>query len=156
VNLNPSAGIAGRQVLPVKFKSGRPNHHCSYEGDEMRWELFLLDLRQMLTDFRAQDFGSLMFWALWLVALFSSLRGVDRRDEIAQVTYMGAIMALGVMLILILPFGVKSHYGPMGKFVVFSILLLCPSVRWLMRKRRSELDASFHEAIASKKSGKSK
>jgi peptidoglycan/LPS O-acetylase OafA/YrhL len=122
----------------------------------MRWELFLLDLRQMFSDFRAQDFGSLVFWGLWLGALFASLRGVDRRDEIAQLTYMGTIMAIGVVLILILPFGVKSPYGPLGKVVVFSILLLCPSVRWLLRKRRSELDATFQEAIATKKSGKSK
>ena len=123
----------------------------------MRLELFLIDVRQMLVDFRLQDFGPLLFWGLWSIALFSSLRGVDRRDEIAQVTYMGAVMSLGVVLILILSrWGTKQEYGPVGKIVVFAVLLLAPSVRWLFQKKRTELDVTFQDALAGKKGNKAK
>ena len=121
----------------------------------MRFELFLIDLRGLVTDFRVQDLGPMVFWGLWFIALFASLRGVDRRDEISQVTYMGSIMALGVMLILVLPFGVKSQYGPIGKMVVFSILLLVPSLRWMYVKKRTAFEVSIQEALQGKKTGKS-
>jgi hypothetical protein len=64
-------------------------------------------------------------------------------------------MALGVMLILVLPFGVKSQYGPIGKMVVFSILLLVPSLRWMYVKKRTAFEVSIQEALQGKKTGKS-
>ena len=117
-------------------------------------ELFLLDIKGLFTDFRVKDLGPLVFWGLWFSALLGSLRGVDRRDEIAQVTYMGVIMAIGVSLILVLPFGAKSQYGPMGKMTIFTILLVIPSLRWMYVKKRTAFDESLQESIGGKKQGK--
>jgi hypothetical protein len=120
----------------------------------VKFEILLLDLKGIFTEVRPQDFGGLVFWVLWIIAVLASLRGVDRRDEIAQVTYMGAVMALGVVLILILPFGSKNSYGPIGKVVVFSILLLVPSIRWIFVRKRTYLDQVVQNATAAKKLGK--
>jgi hypothetical protein len=115
----------------------------------MRIEILLLDLKGIVSDFRPQDMGGAVFWGLWILALCASLRGVDRRDEIAQVTYMGAMMALGVTLILELPFKMKTSYGAVGKIVIFSILLLLPSLRWMFFRRASVLDQAMTKAVES-------
>jgi hypothetical protein len=115
----------------------------------MRFEILLVDLKGIIADFRPQDLGGAVFWGLWIMALCASLRGVDRRDEIAQVTYMGALMALGVTLILELPFKMKTSYGAVGKIVIFSILLLLPSLRWMFFRRASALDQAMSRAAAS-------
>ena len=120
----------------------------------MRLEIFLLDLKGLVTDFRMQDLGPLLFWGLWIGALLASLRGVDRRDEVAQVTYMGALMALGVTVILVLPVKTGFSYGPVGKMVVTFIVLLIPSVRWMFVKKRTVLEQAMQKAMSPGKGGK--
>ena len=122
----------------------------------MRFEILLADLKGIVTDFRPQDLGGAFFWVLWIVALCASLRGVDRRDEIAQVTYIGCLMALGVVLILELPFKMKPNYGTSGNIVIFSILLLLPSLRWMLFKKTSALDYAMSNATDSNQKSKGK
>ena len=122
----------------------------------MRFEILLIDLKGILTDFRLQDLGGAVFWGLWIMALCASLRGVDRRDEIAQVTYMGVLMALGVMLILELPFKMKTTYGAVGQIVIFAIVLLVPSLRWLFFKRATGLDQVMSKVTALSQSSNKK
>jgi hypothetical protein len=117
----------------------------------LSFEFFMADLKGLVADFRIQTLGPFLFWGLWLCALLASLRGVDRRDEIAQVTYMGALMALGVMLILVLPIGIKSQYGPVGRVIVFSVLLLIPSLRWMYVKKRTAFDVALQGSMQRKK-----
>jgi hypothetical protein len=114
----------------------------------MKWEILLLDLKRLFMDIRPQDLGPMIFWMIWSVALFSSLKGVDRRDEIAQVTYMGCLLALGAVVILSLPLGSNSTYGSVGKVVVFMVLLLCSSVRWMYVKKVSPIDLARRAAMA--------
>ena len=114
----------------------------------MRFEILAADLKALLLDFRLQDIGGMVFWGLWIFAVLASLRGVDRRDEIAHVTYMAVLMALGVVLILELPFKMKADYGPIGKLLIISILLLVPSLRWLFVKKRTHLDQAMVKARA--------
>lgn len=114
----------------------------------MKWEILLLDLKSLFTDFRPQDVGPLVFWALWSMGLFSSLKGVDRRDEVAQVTYMGCLLALGAVLILSLPIGMQSVYGAVGKVVVFMVLLLLASVRWMYIRKPASLKLGIQSGTA--------
>ena len=114
----------------------------------MKWEILLLDLKSLFTDIRPQDIGPIIFWMIWSIGLFSSLKGVDRRDEVAQVTYMGCLLALGAVVILTLPIGLVSVYGAVGKVVVFMLLLLCSSVRWMYVKKVSSMDPVGQAALA--------
>lgn len=114
----------------------------------MKWEILLLDIKSLFTDIRMQDIGPMIFWMIWSVGLFSSLKGVDRRDEIAQVTYMGCLLALGAVVVLSLPFGPTSIYGNVGKVVVSMVLLLCSSVRWMYVKKVSPIDLARQAAMA--------
>ena len=114
----------------------------------MKWEILFLDLKSLFTDIRPQDIGPIIFWMIWSIGLFSSLKGVDRRDEVAQVTYMGCLLALGAVVILTLPIGLVSVYGAVGKVVVFMLLLLCSSVRWMYVKKVSSMDLVGQAALA--------
>jgi hypothetical protein len=112
----------------------------------MGLDLILMDVKSIFADIRLQDIGPFLFWGLWFLALFSSLRGVDRRDEVAQLTYMGCMLGLGGVLILTLPIGVRSGYSEVGKLVVFTVLLILSSLRWMYTKKRSVIDMAVQRA----------
>lgn len=106
----------------------------------MSFEIILIDLRSIFRDVRPHDFGHIFFWSMWFWIVLASLKGVDRRDELAQITYMGVVAAFGVLFLLVFPLGRPSTYTAQGKITLFMLLLLVPSVRWLMRRRITDLD----------------
>ena len=106
----------------------------------MFFELFTRDLHGMFSDIRPHDFGPAFFWIMWIAAVAASLRGVDRRDEIAQLTYMAFCSAFGVLFIMVFPIGRSKSYSSTEQVIIFSILLLIPSIRWMMRRRVTDLD----------------
>lgn len=112
----------------------------------MNFDIIFVDLKGILTDFRPRDLGPYFFWAMWLSIVFASLRGVDRRDEIAQVTYMGVVAAFGVLFLLVFPVGRPPKYSPEGQIILFLVLLMAPSLRWLMRRRITDLDRRLQSA----------
>lgn len=114
----------------------------------MFFELMLRDLRGIFTDLRPQDFGPPFFWTMWSIILLSSLRGVDRRDEIAQITYMSIVAAFGVIFLMIFPLGHSRTFTPAGQLVLFGVLILFPSIRWLVRRQFTELDRRVAAAKA--------
>ena len=113
-------------------------------------EIIMMDLRGIVSDFRPHHVGPFFFWAMWLATLFSSLRGVDRRDELAQLTYMAVLAALGVLFLFVFPLGRSKQYGPHEQIVLFSILLLIPSLRWIMVRKVSDLDARVQSVLKEK------
>lgn len=112
----------------------------------MFFELMMRDLRGIFADLRPHDFGTPFFWVMWLTIVAASLRGVDRRDEIAQITYMAFVSAFGVLFLVIFPIGHPKKYTPAGQLILFCILLLIPSVRWMLKRRLTELDRRVAEA----------
>jgi hypothetical protein len=106
----------------------------------MFFELLLMDLKGMFDDIRPHDFGPSFFWAMWIVLVIASLRGIDRRDEVAQITYMAFCSAFGVLFVLVFPIGRPKNYAPTEQIIIFSMLVLIPSIRWMMRRRVTDLD----------------
>lgn len=117
----------------------------------MFFELMLMDLKGMLSDIRPHDFGPSFFWGMWFILVAASLRGIDRRDEIAQLTYMAFCSAFGVLFILVFPIGRPKNYTPTDQIIIFSMLILIPSIRWMMRRRITELDRRVAAAKAETK-----
>jgi hypothetical protein len=110
-------------------------------------EIIMIDLRGILNDFRPHQFGPFFFWSMWLVIVFSSLRGVDRRDELAQLTYMAATAAFGVVFLFMLPIGRPPQYTAHDQIVLFFILLIVPSLRWMVRRHITELELKIANAM---------
>ncbi|MCX6126095.1 MAG: hypothetical protein NTV34_15285, partial [Proteobacteria bacterium] len=77
----------------------------------MSFEIILLDLKSMFRDVRPHDFGPILFWSLWFWIVLAPLKGIDRRDELAQITYMGVVAAFGVLFLLVFPLGRPSTYS---------------------------------------------
>ena len=116
----------------------------------MFYEIILIDLKGIFADFRPHDFGTFVFWALWIWIVFASLKGVDRRDELAQVTYMAVVSAFGVLFILVFPLGRPPTYSPHGQIILFGALLLIPSLRWMMSRKLTDLDKRMQRIAAEK------
>ena len=112
----------------------------------MNFEIILIDIKGILSDFRPKDLGPFFFWGMWFAVLLSSLRGVDRRDEIAQVTYMAVVSGIGVIFLLVFPLGQHQNYTPHGQITLFLFLVMLPSLRWLMRRKITELDLRLKSA----------
>ena len=117
----------------------------------MFFELMSKDVHGIFADLRPQDFGTPFFWTMWSIILISSLRGVDRRDEIAQITYMAFVSAFGVLFLMVFPLGHPKTYTPAGELMVFCMLILIPSIRWMMRRRFTDLDRRVAAAKAEEK-----
>lgn len=117
----------------------------------MFFELMSRDINGIFADLRPQDFGPPFFWTMWSIILLGSLRGVDRRDEIAQITYMSIVATFGVFFLMIFPIGHKRVSSPTGQLILFCILILAPSIRWMMRRRITELDRRLAAAKAEEK-----
>ena len=114
----------------------------------MGFQIFLTDLRSIFTDLDIRDLGRMLLWAFWFTVLLASLKGVDRRDELAQVTYMAVLAAFGVVFVLVFPIGVKSEYGPQSQLILFLMMLMVASVRWIVQRRVSDLDRRIQAEIA--------
>lgn len=119
-------------------------------------EIILMDLKGILNDFRPHQIGPFFFWSMWFIIVFSSLRGVDRRDELAQLTYMAVTAAFGVVFLFMLPIGRPPQYSSHDQIVLFFILLVVPSLRWMVRRDVSELEMRIADAMTSGKSSKRK
>jgi hypothetical protein len=117
----------------------------------MSYEIIIMDIKRILADLRPHDFGPFFFWTMWLCAILASLRGVDRRDELAQATYMAFISALGVLFLLVFPIGRSNNYSAKGQIIMFAITLIVPSVRWAMRRQVTEFDKKLLTAGQNKK-----
>ncbi len=124
----------------------------------MSFEIIFTDLKNILSDFRPHDVGPFFFWCMWLLILCAPLKDVDRRDELAQLTYMAIVAAFGVLFVFVFPIGRVDKISADEQIVLFSILLLGPSIRWMMHRRISELEARILAAtsevnVTSKKKG---
>ena len=126
------------------------------EGGILYLELFLRDIRGVFFDLDLRDFGPILFFSIWCVVLFVPLRGIDRRDELAQFTYVGSVAAYGVIFLMTFPIGRATELSPTSKIVVFSLFLLASSIRWMVRKKFTALDVAVAAARADQGVQKSK
>lgn len=109
------------------------------------------DIRGMFSDLRIPDLAPLFFALLWMISLVISLRGVDRRDEIAHVTYVCVMLAIGVVMFFGLPFGSKAAYSESTRLILFLALVIFPSLRWIFEKKRTIADGPVSKQQSTKK-----
>lgn len=102
----------------------------------MGLSLVLDDLRSVLAGLRPTDFGPMIFGLLWVVILIVGLKGVDRRDEVTEFTYLAVMVALGATFMLGLPLASESSHSPLGIFLVVSALYALSSLRWILFKNK--------------------
>jgi uncharacterized membrane protein YfhO len=106
----------------------------------MSYEIIFVDIRGIFSDFRPHHVGPAFVWRMWLWIVISPLKGVDRRDELAQITYMAVVAAFGVLFLLVFPIGRPKVYSPPAQIILFLVLLVVPSIRWVIRRKVTDLD----------------
>jgi hypothetical protein len=112
----------------------------------MSFSVFIADLKEIFATLRFDELSPIFFVGLWLMVLFASLRGVDRRDEMAHVTYVAVLLAMGIFLFYGLPFGTRNSHGHLPKLSMFIFLIIVPSLRWMYQRKRTDLDDAISKS----------
>jgi hypothetical protein len=112
----------------------------------MSFSVFIADLKEIFATLRFDELSPIFFVGLWLMALFASLRGIDRRDEMAHVTYVAVLLAIGIFLFYGLPFGARNSHGRLPKLSMFIFLIILPSLRWMYQRKRTDLDDAISKS----------
>lgn len=100
---------------------------------------FYLDIKGWLLDSIAINPVPLIFVFFWIVLLLTSLRGVDRRDEIAHVTYAGVFLALAIVM-LVGSISSASKPNSASSIVFCAMALLIPGFRWGAQRSKSAVE----------------
>jgi hypothetical protein len=107
-----------------------------------------LDLQQITTDLLTSRgaFADLGLNALavpvgivtWLVIVFWPLRGVDRRDNMAGVTFVLFATAAAALMVLAVPRVLAASGDGTLRVATLGLFASAAAVRWLWRRSRSE------------------
>jgi hypothetical protein len=105
----------------------------------MEWEEFLSPLLLIVSDLKAAtaelkplDVLPIIVWSLWIGALMSSLKRIDLRDDVTQLSYIGIISALGVILIAGVPAALGKPFVIRDSLILFVCFALAARLRWLI------------------------
>jgi len=98
----------------------------------MEFGMVLADLKSVVADLRPHHFAPIVLWGFWFIALFTSLKGVDRRDDITQIGYVAVILALGVILLIALPTVWKWQRTPRESSILIVFFILAARARWII------------------------
>lgn len=111
---------------------------------------FYIDIKGWAMELISTHSVHLIFTVAWLILLLSSLRGVDRRDEIGHVTYAVIMMAIALVLFI------GSHGHSLRSINPFTVMMLCAlslilaGVRWGLQRQQIaiEFDAQKDKSIS--------
>jgi hypothetical protein len=94
--------------------------------------LILSDMKAMMTELRPLDFLPPIVWSLWIVGLMAGLKRIDLRDDVTQVSYIGVMSALGLILIAGIPAALGKPYSLREGLILFVCFMIAARVRWLL------------------------
>jgi hypothetical protein len=94
--------------------------------------LFIADLRLAFTSFQLSDFAPFILWSCWLLVLFTSLKGVDTRDDIVRLNYIAVIAAMGCALLVVLPTIWGEFKGSLESLLLAVLFVVSAQIRWII------------------------
>lgn len=86
--------------------------------------LIVSDLKAATAELKPLDVLPIIVWSLWIGALISSLKRIDLRDDVTQLSYIGIISALGVILIAGVPAALGKPFVIRDSLILF-VCLFC-------------------------------
>lgn len=94
---------------------------------------------------------SLIFCAFWLLILLISLKGVDRRDDLAHLTYSITLMAIGVCMYAATGLVAMSQISVWNFIIVGAMTAIIAGLRWGVRRESSALEFTSQKSQETKK-----
>lgn len=94
--------------------------------------LILSDLKAAMAELKPLDFLPFIVWTLWMGTLMAGLKRIDLRDDVTQLSYIGVISALGLILIAGVPAALGKPFAVRDGLILFVCFVLAARVRWLL------------------------
>jgi len=94
--------------------------------------LILSDVKAAMAELKPLDFLPFIVWGLWIGTLMAGLKRIDLRDDVTQLSYIGAISALGLILIAGVPTALGKPFAVREGLILFVCFVLAARVRWLL------------------------
>jgi glycerol uptake facilitator-like aquaporin len=101
---------------------------------------FYSEIKEWVAELMAIHPAIFIFSLIWVVALFSSLRGVDRRDEVAHLTYATAFMGMAVFMFVLANGPLSGRTNPAATVMFCTLTPLIAALRWGLQRRVSALE----------------
>jgi hypothetical protein len=113
--------------------------------------LILSDLKAAMAEVKPLDFLPIIVWSLWIGALMAGLKRVDLRDDVTQLSYIGVISALGLILIAGVPTALGKPFAVRDGLILFVCFVLAARVRWLLATSSASQAIAIPAKTAEKK-----
>ncbi len=94
--------------------------------------LILSDLKAAMAELKPLDFLPIIVWSLWIGTLIAGLKRIDLRDDVTQLSYIGVISAVGLILIAGVPAALGKPFAVRDGLILFVCFVLAARVRWLL------------------------
>jgi hypothetical protein len=94
---------------------------------------------------------SLLLCAFWVVILLTSLKGVDRRDDLAHLTYSITLMAIGVCMYAATDLATMSQISVWNFIFVGGTTTIIAWLRWGVHGQASTLKFTSQKSQETKK-----
>ncbi len=99
------------------------------------WLLIIItDVRDGFMGITAEDLTRSVFFCLWLLTILIPLRGVDKRDHVAGMTYVLFSLGTGTALVLAVPQKLIGNPPPTTTLSILAVMAMASSFRWRWRK----------------------
>lgn len=81
----------------------------------------------------------------------AGLKRIDLRDDVTQLSYIGVISALGLILIVGVPTALGKSLSSRGTLILFVCFILAARVRWMLAASASRQTMAVKAKAAGKK-----
>jgi hypothetical protein len=105
----------------------------------MTASVLMTDIKDLILDSTRLSPVPLICVVIWIILVSTSLKGVDRRDELAHLTYVTVLVASGALL-YILAQGIRSReISPTAMLTVSAAAAVIAGLRWDLQRRSSAM-----------------
>lgn len=113
--------------------------------------LFYSDVKGWLLSFMAFHPTPILFAVFWIILMLLSLKGVDRRDELAHLTYAVTLMAIGICMYFSASLVASRKVTPQEVVILCAVSAVISGLRWGMRRQSSALEFMEQKSDSNKK-----
>jgi hypothetical protein len=125
--------VGSGQVLPVKILFKLAEQQMIKKGESLSPLLLILsDIKAAMAELKPLDFLPIIVWSLWIGSLMAGLKRIDLRDDVTQLSYVGVISALGLILTVGVPTALGRPYSMRGALILFACFVLAARLRWML------------------------
>lgn len=115
--------------------------------------VFFTDLKLAISSLQIDDLAPILLWACWLGILLIKLKGIDIRDDVTKICYVGVIFSIGCVMLIGLPVLWGDRRSPLESVLLGGFFIAAAYCRWILASSPSQF---YTSAMKSSEQTKSK